>query len=231
MQGYNHCNFQVQANERKRTKEERDWVQQTRVFARLMTLRDYQSFADCLLAEQNLRARIAQLQEYRRHGITNFQQAEVYEQDKKHRLQNTLAKSPFVGTSDRIRQNKLIGLNGTGVTPSSSMNSGPSDTKSSAIYATAAPLDLMGCDGVDLLTASEQALCSNLRILPRAYLVIKQAIMREYAKSGELKRRDVRKLVRIDVNKLGKVYDFFVSKGWIRSSLSHSPGIAGSSME
>ncbi len=209
----------MQTNDRKRSKEEKDLLQQTKPFARLMTADDYQNFIGGLLAEQNLRARIAQLQDYRRHGITAFKQAEVYEQEKKARLQNLIQKSPFVATSDRINQRQLHRFssqsNSASASVSPSYNSNGMQ-KSSAIYSTAAPLDLSGCDGVDNLTASEQALCSHLRILPRAYLVIKQTILKEYSKRGDLKRRDARRLVRIDVNKLGKVYDFFISKGWIK---------------
>jgi transcriptional adapter 2-alpha len=95
----------------------------------------------------------------------------------------------------------------------------PNKTRDSKMASATAPvpLDLNGCDGIDQLTASEQSLCSNLRIYPRAYMAIKQVIIRESEKRGRLKRREARALVRIDVNKLGKIYDFFVSKGWIKS--------------
>jgi transcriptional adapter 2-alpha len=78
------------------------------------------------------------------------------------------------------------------------------------------PLNITGADGHDLLTTSEADLCSKLRILPRAYLVIKETLLGEYQKRGcVLKKRQARGLVKIDVNKTSKVWDYFVSRGWL----------------
>lgn len=72
-----------------------------------------------------------------------------------------------------------------------------------------------GEEGVELLTAQEVVLCSNLRLLPRPYLAIKETLLREYMKLGSLKRRDARMLIKIDVNKTSRIFDFFVEMGWI----------------
>lgn len=78
------------------------------------------------------------------------------------------------------------------------------------------PLNISSSEGHDLLSTAEQELCSKLRILPRAYLVIKETILSEYMKrNGNLKKRTARSLIKIDVNKTSKVWDFFVAKGWI----------------
>ncbi|KAK9766378.1 Transcriptional adapter ada2, partial [Basidiobolus ranarum] len=76
------------ANERKRTKEERDLINKTKVFARLQTADDYEKFLAGLINEMALRKRIAELQEYRRNGITTLAEAEVYERDKAQRQSN-----------------------------------------------------------------------------------------------------------------------------------------------
>jgi transcriptional adapter 2-alpha len=79
-----------------------------------------------------------------------------------------------------------------------------------------APLNISGADGYELLTTSEADLCSKLRILPRAYLVIKETLLGEFQKrGGGLKKRQARGLVKIDVNKTSKVWDYFVSRGWL----------------
>jgi hypothetical protein len=87
------------------------------------------------------------------------------------------------------------------------------------------PINVSEADGVDLLTPVEKTLCSNLRILPRPYLVIKETILREAARlGGVMKRRQARELIKIDVNKTSRLYDFFVEMGWIVPS-----GLRGSS--
>jgi transcriptional adapter 2-alpha len=80
-----------------------------------------------------------------------------------------------------------------------------------------AALNLDEEPGVHLLSEAERKLCENLRILPKPYLVIKETILKEWARSGgTLRRRQARDLIRIDVNKTARIYDFFIEMGWIR---------------
>ncbi|KAJ3280715.1 Transcriptional adapter ada2, partial [Blyttiomyces sp. JEL0837] len=72
----------ITAIEKKRSKEEKDLLNRTRVFAKLQTADDFDTFMDGLLREQKLRQRISELQEYRRMGITNLKDAAEYEKDK-----------------------------------------------------------------------------------------------------------------------------------------------------
>ena len=68
-----------------------------------------------------------------------------------------------------------------------------------------------------MLTPEEQTLCSQLRILPKPYLVIKETLVREYARrGGKLRRREARDLVKIDVNKTSRVWDFLVQAGFLK---------------
>jgi hypothetical protein len=81
----------------------------------------------------------------------------------------------------------------------------------------AAPLNLANSPSLHLLTAPEQTLCSQLRILPKPYLVIKETLVREYARrGGKLRRREARDLVKIDVNKTARVWDFLVQAGYLK---------------
>ena len=84
-------------------------------------------------------------------------------------------------------------------------------------YSVAAPLNLANSPSLHLLTPAEQALCSQLRILPKPYLVIKETLVREYARrGGKLRRREARDLVKIDVNKTSRVWDFLVQAGYLK---------------
>jgi len=81
----------------------------------------------------------------------------------------------------------------------------------------AAPLNLANSPMLHLLRPDEQALCSTLRILPKPYLVIKETLVREYARrGGKLRRREARDLVKIDVNKTSRVWDFLVQTGFLK---------------
>ena len=76
------------------------------------------------------------------------------------------------------------------------------------------PLSLANSPALDLLSMEEQHFCSTLRVLPKPYLVIKEMYIRENERrKGHLKRRDARKMLKIDVNKSGKIFDFLVASG------------------
>jgi len=67
-----------------------------------------------------------------------------------------------------------------------------------------------------LLTPEEIEVCSVLRIMPKPYIVIKDNLLREALKQGgSMKKKMAREISKIDGNKAGKLFDFFVYCGWI----------------
>ncbi|KAI7863179.1 hypothetical protein BDF14DRAFT_1734506 [Spinellus fusiger] len=229
-----------QALERKRQKEERDIHQKTRVFCRLQTPEDYEMLVQGLVKEQQLRDRIATLQEWRQAGLTSFRQGEQYEQDKQDRLGHlkTLVSlsNERMGASARQPRNtyraQMAALSANQhrthyykhKTATFSVTGSGHGTQVVSAAAAASggrkpanPLDIGEADGVHLLTEEEQVLCSTLRIMPRPYLVIKDTILKEYARLGYMKRRQARSLIKIDVNKTSRIFDFFVESGWIKA--------------
>ena len=93
---------QILANDRKRPKDERELIQRYKVFAKMQTAQDFEILIEGLICklttelrrtatehsvdEQNLRKRIAELQEYRRMGITTGAEAEAYDNAKAARV-------------------------------------------------------------------------------------------------------------------------------------------------
>ncbi|KAI8368125.1 uncharacterized protein BYT42DRAFT_585358 [Radiomyces spectabilis] len=223
-----------QAIERKRHREEREIYNKTRVFCRLQTASDYETFVQGLIKEQQLRDRIMTLQEWRQAGLTTFRQGEQYERDKQQRLAHLKAlaslsneRSNLAGAnhrnSYRAQMAALAATNGASYYRDKVAQQNHVNTASTAGAAAPAggrkpanPLNIRDADGIHLLTEEEQVLCSTLRIMPRPYLVIKDTILKEYAKQGYLKRRQARALIKIDVNKTSRIYDFFIESGWIK---------------
>jgi transcriptional adapter 2-alpha len=81
----------------------------------------------------------------------------------------------------------------------------------------AQPLNLSNSPSLALLDPAEQTLCSQLRILPKPYLAIKHALVDAFNKSGgTLRKREARELVKIDVNKTARIWDFLEMKGLLR---------------
>lgn len=253
----------MQAAERRRSKEEREVYNRTRVFCRLQTASDYEMLVQGLVREQQLRDRISILQEWRKAGLTSLRQGEQYEKDKQSRLaqlktliqlsndrmgaaavtQRNTYRAQMAALSATPSGANIFRESGRSSTPTQSngshVNASSSATAAAAAGATSAantaaaagarrpanPLDISEADGVHLLTEEEQTLCSTLRILPRPYMVIKDTILKEYARQGYLKRRQARGLIKIDVNKTSRIYDFFIESGWIKAFKGPSSSI------
>lgn len=184
-----------------------------------------------MIYEQQLRRRIAELQEYRRFGITTAQEAEAYETAKAARAgyRPVLSREPteIIRTGARVNQGQHRFLHGT--PPPDSR--GPSRDPTPRVPGHGgrkppAPLNLANAASLELLSNEEQTLCSQLRVLPKPYLLIKETYLRENERrKGLLKRRDARKMMKIDVNKSGRIFDFLVSTGVLK--LMYDPTMKG----
>lgn len=219
-----------QTIEKSRNKEDREVFQALRPFARFLSSQDFSILHKGLVREEELKRRIYQLQEYRRHGIRSMSQVPAYENERKHFelylkggliSQGTppLSKSPppipasLRPSSPPSQLVTPLPTNTMNVSSSVLIDTGPQRRASQ-------PLNISNADGVELLSEKERHICSILRLLPRLYLNIKDVLIREYLKYGGLKRAQARAAIKIDVNKTSKLYDFFTSAGWIKPPAS-----------
>lgn len=60
--------------------------------------------------------------------------------------------------------------------------------------------------------------------MPKQYLTLKELLVREYARrGGNLRRREAREMLKIDVNKTSKLWDFLHQAGFLKASFEHEP--------
>ncbi|ETW06462.1 hypothetical protein H310_02718 [Aphanomyces invadans] len=205
-----------QQNERRRPKDERELVMQLRPFARFHSKEEHDALVGGLVAAMRLRKQIALLQEYRRHGIRTLAEAELYEQDKRKRevdqaLQKSRESASYLyeskGNSAK-RHSRWLSRGQDGANARGDGNT-PNDK---------ACLALDGAPGAHLLTPSEKELCLKMQLLPKQYLVIKEALVRESFRLGHLDPTAAQKIVKIDATKTGTIYDFFVHAGWVKKA-------------
>lgn len=78
------------------------------------------------------------------------------------------------------------------------------------------PLDIMTLPGYEKLTPSERELCSNLRLAPLSFLDFRDILVTESRRNpgSSLKLAQARVLIKIDVNKTRKLYDFLLNEGY-----------------
>lgn len=77
------------------------------------------------------------------------------------------------------------------------------------------PIEIEGMPGCEKLEPKEVDLCRNVRLVPLTYLELRDTLIAENKKSGSLKLQTARRLLKIDVNKTRKLYDFLVQEGYV----------------
>lgn len=69
---------------------------------------------------------------------------------------------------------------------------------------------------VHLLTPEEVELCKICRLQPKPYLMIKEQVLKEALKgNGTLKKKQVKEICKLDGQKGGRIFDFFINSGWV----------------
>lgn len=67
-----------------------------------------------------------------------------------------------------------------------------------------------------VLTPEEAKLCEVIRLQPKPYLMIKEQILKEALKTnGTLKKKQAKEICRLDSQKGGRIFDFFINAGWV----------------
>lgn len=78
------------------------------------------------------------------------------------------------------------------------------------------PMDISTCPGVRLLNEDEYISCSLLRIRPALFFHARNTLLHNFFHSvGYFRKSAAQKMLRIDVNKTGKFYDFLVRQNWL----------------
>lgn len=219
------------SNDKRKSKEEKEFLKQINAFIRVMTPEDFEMFSKDLLSELRCRIKIQQLQNWRRNGIATIEDGNRFEKDKVVRaaqyqrmgngsgLAARHAAAMSSSLSSNIYNAELSGnlspmVNAPGRPKLYQANSPPPEYKAK-MASTRVPLDISHAADFELLSKDEKQLCATLRILPKPYLAIKNQLMKEAVKNnGILKKKDARLSLKIDVNKASKIYEFFVQMGW-----------------
>lgn len=98
------------AQEKKRTKEEKELLNKAKPFARMLNHEDFEEFSKGIEYEHNLRLAISQLQEWRQYGITDLKSGEKYEQEKQQRAQRAIPQGSFDRFATSSRPSKQVQL-------------------------------------------------------------------------------------------------------------------------
>ena len=161
---------------------------------------DFDFLVEGLEHELGVRQTILRLQDYRTNGIRQPLAAAFYTKLRNQREAEVLER-PKETILDFVRSAKA---------KRKGLSSNPLMTMTTR--RSAGPLDILGLPCYEKLNEDERDLCSEARVLPEVFLDIKKILTEECEKSGGLRLADARPLVKIDVNKTRKLYDYLLKK-------------------
>uniref|UniRef100_A0AAY4B4E8 Transcriptional adapter n=1 Tax=Denticeps clupeoides TaxID=299321 RepID=A0AAY4B4E8_9TELE len=200
--------------ERRYPKEVQDLYEAMRRFARVVGPMEHDKFIESHALEFDLRREILRLQEYRRAGIRSFCSARVYERVKRVREDERRKRTMLCDVLQYVHDNRACQQ---WLHKQAAIESGTHVCVCSG-RRTAPPLNLTGLPGTEKLDEREKELCQVVRLVPGAYLEYKQALLNECRRQGGLRLAQARSLIKIDVNKTRKIYDFLIREGHINKA-------------
>uniref|UniRef100_A0A671TFD2 Transcriptional adapter n=1 Tax=Sparus aurata TaxID=8175 RepID=A0A671TFD2_SPAAU len=196
-------------------KEVQELYDVMRRFARVVGPIEHDKFIESHALEFELRREIRRLQEYRKAGIKSFCSARVYERAKRMREDERRKRTMLCDVLQYIQDGRACqqwlskqAAIDAGITPAVT-------TITVSGRRSAPPLNLTGLPGTEKLNEREKELCQVVRLVPGAYLEYKQALLNECRRQGGLRLAQARALIKIDVNKTRKIYDFLIKEGYI----------------
>ncbi|XP_063394784.1 transcriptional adapter 2A [Cydia fagiglandana] len=181
-------------------------------FMQFMTGMQFDAFMESLSVEAEILQRITKLIEYRKNGIRTLYCAGLYKELKKEH--DVVMKEQKYNTM--IMQRKFESQSPVKMSGKVCFTK---DLQVKKYKRQMNPLEIIDLPGFIHLSDSEKTLCSNLRLIPRNYLEIKEQLIAENNKLGYLRLLDARRIVKIDVNKTRKIYDYLITEGFIYKPL------------
>lgn len=188
-----------------------------RVFQKLMNQLEWDKYIESWNYETHLKQCILKLKEYREAGLKTFSSAKMYDYLKQQRdrekMRHYFLTDVIQHLEDKWSCNQWLKKQAVlSQVAKSDMTGVPS---SNTIRRPIVPLDIVGLPGYDKLTSKERELCSTVRLVPESYLEFRNILMDECRKLGYLRLAQARCMIKIDVNKTRKIYDFLVEEGLI----------------
>ena len=203
--------------ERSSSRVEKDLRDKIKPFARLHKPEKHEKFIQSLLLESYLKQDICELQYYRKAGLTLKDSIKLYQLSHQERMKHK-SKGSMLNDILSLLEDKAAcqsWLQKQALSQSSATIA--SFSLPSLGRKPASKLDISGTPSVEKLTSEERELCSALRLLPHAYLSYKEILVKENESLGSLRLAQARTLIKIDVNKTRKLYDFCVKQQWIKT--------------
>ncbi|XP_062902389.1 transcriptional adapter 2-beta [Mobula hypostoma] len=200
---------------RKVTKEERELRAKLRPICQFLSAREFDDCFDNLHKERALRAKIRELQRYRRNGIAKTEESAEYE----------------AARHKRERRKELRGNGGGGIgagapgsaaasTANSASAKRPKDEAGRDVAVAEFSSAMENLPGFDLLSEREKVLCGSLNLSPGRYLTVKTIIIKDYLQKRQGIPSKSRLPSYLDKVLKKRILNFLTESGWIARDTS-----------
>ncbi|KAJ8382177.1 hypothetical protein SKAU_G00029550 [Synaphobranchus kaupii] len=193
------------APKRKITKEEREQRVKLRALCQFMAHREFEEFFENMHKERVLRAKVRELQRYRRNGIAKLDESAEYEAARHKREKRKENKS--------VTQSKR-GSGGGGGGSGGGAGSVKEEGKDSEFSA------IENLSGFELLSDREKVLCNSLNLSPTRYLTVKTIIIKDHLQKRQGIPSKSRLPSYLDKVLKKRILNFLTESGWISRDAS-----------
>ncbi len=183
------------------------------VFAQIFRSHDYTKLFEGLHAHAELKQKILQLQKYRHLGIKTFDAARLYGQLQLRREKTQKHWKQFAANLNAAVPVAPIHP-ASGCSLLSHSAAGVAQILPPAVNQrrSAPPLDIVGLPGYDKLNEKERQMCSVVRLVPESYLDFRDMLINDCRNKKGIRLAQARTLIKIDVNKTRKIFDYLLSE-------------------
>uniref|UniRef100_A0A3B5L966 Transcriptional adaptor 2B n=1 Tax=Xiphophorus couchianus TaxID=32473 RepID=A0A3B5L966_9TELE len=177
--------------EKKITKEEKEQRVRLRALCQFMAHREFEEFFENMHKERVLRAKVRELQRYRRNGIARLEESAEYEAARHKR--------------EKRKENKNVVASKRGI----------KEESKDGEFAT-----IENLTGFELLSDREKVLCNSLNLSPTRYLTVKTIIIKDHLQKRQGIPAKSRLPGYLDKVLKKRILTFLTESGWISRDAS-----------
>lgn len=210
---------------RKITKEEKEQRVRLRGLCQFMAQREFEDFFDNMHKERALRAKVRELQRYRRNGITRLDESAEYEAAR-HKREKRKENKSVVGSKRGSGGGAGLGsgtglgagVGGGGVGGGIGGGLGGGGIKEESKDGEFGAIENL--TGFELLSEREKVLCSSLGLSPARYLTVKTIIIKDHLQKRQGIPAKSRLPAYLDKVLKKRILTFLTESGWISRDAS-----------
>jgi len=186
--------------------------------AQLLKFQDLSKLMEGLHAHAELKQRIRQLQKYRHLGLKTLAAAEFHLELQAERHKRQKQYKQFTANLHSVFPHMQQPMLMAAVADQTSTATGSVVVVNQR--RSAPPLDIVGLPGYDNLNEGERQLCSVSRLVPASYIEFRNILISECRNRQGIRLAQARTLIKIDVNKTRKIFDYLLEEKLIHLPLT-----------